>query len=163
MARPADEKNWRPAFLKALSKSPNVAAAARRAKISRQHAYETRKVEPDFAADWDAALGESWDAAVGEMYRRAVRGTLKPVFHQGEHIGDVREYSDTLLIFALKSHRPETYNLPVRNEHTGADGKPIQAQVDVKLDLSKLSLDELLQMRQMVSKATDEDPDTQGN
>ena len=41
--------------------------------------------------------------------RRASEGTLKPVFYQGKMCGEIREYSDTLLIFLLKARRPETY------------------------------------------------------
>jgi len=31
---------------------------------------------------------------------------LKPVYYQGEQCGEVREYSDTLLIFILKARDP---------------------------------------------------------
>lgn len=42
-----------------------------------------------------------------EARRRAVEGTLRPVFHGGAQVGEVREYSDTLLIFLLKAHDPK--------------------------------------------------------
>lgn len=44
---------------------------------------------------------------------------------------------------------------PTKSELTGKDGKPIEVEQKAKPDLSKLSVDELLQLRQMVAKATD--------
>ena len=42
-----------------------------------------------------------------------------------------------------------------RTELTGKDGGPVQTESTVKPDLSKLTVDELLQLRTMVAKATD--------
>jgi hypothetical protein len=39
----------------------------------------------------------------GEAVRRAKDGYIKPVFHQGVKVGEVREYSDVLLMFMLKA------------------------------------------------------------
>ncbi len=36
-------------------------------------------------------------------------GVLRPVFQGGKHVGDIREYSDTLLQFLLKGERPEKF------------------------------------------------------
>lgn len=44
---------------------------------------------------------------------------------------------------------------PTKSELTGKDGGPIKTEVAAKPDLSKLSVDELLQLRQIVTKATD--------
>lgn len=142
-----------------LSKSPNVSAAARAAKVSRQWAYQMREEDPDFAAAWDEALQISLDDAEGELYRRAVKGTLKPVFQGGEKVGSVREYSDTLLIFLLKAHKPDVYRETTRNEHTGKDGGPIQQVVSHQQDLSKLSIDELKSLQSIVLKMGDATPD----
>ena len=43
------------------------------------------------------------------MRRRAIEGVDKPVFHNGKVVGSIREYSDTLLIFALKGSMPSKY------------------------------------------------------
>jgi len=149
------KKDWRDVFIAKLSKSPNVSAAARSAKVSRQTVYRVREEEPEFAAAWDEALAISLDDAEGELYRRAVKGTVKPVFQGGVQVGGVREYSDTLLIFMLKAHKPEVYRETVRNELSGKDGGPIETTV--KHDLSRLSVDELKAMRDMVAKATNAD------
>lgn len=145
-------KDWKPVFIKALALSPNVAAAARKAGITRQAAYHTRSQDTEFSADWDDALGQAIEAAEGELYRRAVKGTITNRHYDkdGNLVGVDRQYSDTLLIFMLKAHKPEIYRETTRNELTGAGGKPIQTeQVH---DLSKLSLDELIQLRAIVAK-----------
>jgi hypothetical protein len=41
------------------------------------------------------------------VFKRAVKGTKKPVFYQGRECGYVREYSDSLAALILKRHRPE--------------------------------------------------------
>lgn len=112
-------EHWTPAFLAALSQSPNVSAACRAAGIARSAAYELRAADPEFASAWQDAIDQSTDLLVGEMYRRAVHGTEKPVFYLGAECGRVREYSDTLAMFLAKSHRPEVYRETVKQEHSG--------------------------------------------
>jgi len=103
------KKDWQEIFLSRLRKSPNVAAAARAAGYSRQWMYELRDQDEAFAKAWDEAINEAMDVAEGEIYRRAVRGTVRKVFYKDQEIDRVREYSDTLLIFLAKAHRPEKY------------------------------------------------------
>lgn len=95
------------------------------------------------------------DDAEGEMYRRAVHGTTKPVYQGGQKVGAIKEYSDTLLIFMLKAHKPDMYRETVRSELTGKDGGPIQQSV--QHDLSRLSVDELKTMRNLAVKAANVD------
>jgi hypothetical protein len=54
-----------------------------------------------------------------EAIRRGQHGVEKPVFQGGKEVGAVREFSDTLLIFMLKSRKPETYRENVKVEHAG--------------------------------------------
>ena len=129
MTQITPKKEPKSIFLDRLSKSPNVSAAAKAAGYSRNYFYDLRKVDSVFAAEWQDALDQSLDAAEGELYRRAVRGVSKPVFYLGQEVGKVKEYSDTLLIFLLKSHKPEVYKETVRNEMTGRDGKDIVLRV----------------------------------
>lgn len=118
--------DWKEVFLAALRKSPNVSAAARKAGYTRQWVYKLRQEDEEFAAAWDDALAEAMDEAEGEIYRRAVRGVVRKVFYRDQIIDTVREYSDTLLIFLAKAHRPEVYRETVRSELTGKDGGPIK-------------------------------------
>jgi hypothetical protein len=119
------KKDWRETFLSRLRKSPNISAAAKAAGYSRGHVYRVRNDDDEFAQAWDDAIAASLDVAEGELYRRAVRGVVKHIYYQDKQIDTVREYSDTLLIFLLKSHKPEVYRETVRNEHTGKDGKDL--------------------------------------
>jgi len=132
MAQAASQKrpdNWKEVFAVTLAKSPNVTAACPRAKVSRSWVYAERETDPEFAAAWDEALEMGLDSAEGELYRRAVEGVLEPVFHQGEKVGHIRRYSDTLLKFLLQSHRPERYRETVRSELTGADGTALTVMI----------------------------------
>lgn len=102
-------------FLDALAQTGNVSEAATAAAIGRSAAYDWRRDDAAFAADWDAAVDEAADRMEREAFRRAVEGVERPVFGSlgqglgsGE-VGRVREYSDTLLIFLLKGARPEKY------------------------------------------------------
>lgn len=133
--------NWKALFVAALAKSPNVSGACQRAKVSRSWAYAQRDLDQDFADAWDEALQTSIDMAAGEAYRRAVKGVITKTKYTPDGskvIERTREYSDTLLMFLLKAHRPEVYRETVRSELTGANGGPIEqrAKVDHAIDSS---------------------------
>ena len=121
-----ERRDWKTLFLDALSKSPSVAAAAHAARVNRPYVYEVRSEDKNFAAAWDNAINVSLDLAEDELYRRGVKGYDKPVFYQGDQVGKVREFSDTLLIFMLKAHRPEKYRETIQQQLTGKDGGPIE-------------------------------------
>lgn len=117
---PTPEKDWKSVFVDHLSDTCNVSAAARAAGIHRDTAYAHRKADPTFAAGWDSALEIATDALEAEVRRRALKGTVKPIYQGGKRVGKVREYSDTLAIFLLKAHRPDRFRERVSQEHTGA-------------------------------------------
>lgn len=73
------------------------------------------------------------DALEDEAIRRASQGTLKPVFYQGVQCGEVREYSDTLMMFMLKARRPERFKERSATELTGKDGAPIVPVLNVTI------------------------------
>lgn len=114
MARRATDP--KPAFLSALAESGNVKLACQAARVSRSTVYEWRGEDPEFAAAWEAALAEAVESLEAEAYRRAVKGTLKPVFQGGKLAGKVREYSDTLLIFLMKGAAPQKYRDTLKHE-----------------------------------------------
>lgn len=82
---------WSPVFLEALRESANVSASCQKAGICRDTAYKHREKNDKFAHDWEQALEEAVDTLETVAWRRA------------------RDYSDTLLIFLLKAHRPLRY------------------------------------------------------
>lgn len=100
---------WVSGFLNALEQLPDVSKACQLSGVSRTVAYARRKSVKSFAEAWDKAIAAGIERAEGEAWRRAVEGCDKPVFHQGEQCGSIREYSDTLLIFMLKAHKRTVY------------------------------------------------------
>ena len=94
-------------FLQELLKTGIVTKTAEVIGIPPRTVYNWRKVDKEFAAAWDEAVETSTDRLVEEARRRAHDGTLKPVYQGGKHVGDIREYSDTLLMFLIKARRPE--------------------------------------------------------
>ncbi|MGE4292681.1 MAG: hypothetical protein AB7E32_10780 [Desulfovibrio sp.] len=108
-------RKQRCAFLDALALQGNVTQAAAIAGLGRWKVYEQRKEDPEFAQQWEQALRESEDRLEAEAVRRAVEGVEEPYFYQGEQRGASRKYSDQLLMFLLKSKRPERFG-------TGASG-----------------------------------------
>jgi hypothetical protein len=106
-------------FLAALRNSANVRAACQAAGLPRISVYRWRNNDAAFAAKWEEALDEAVDTLEAAAWQRGRDGVLKPVYQGGEKVGDIREYSDTLLIFLLKANRPGRYRETIRNEHTG--------------------------------------------
>lgn len=104
-------------FLDALREIPNVTRACGVAHTSRPTVYNLRKADTEFSALWDDALDQGVEAMEQEAMRRAVEGTDHPVVYQGVVMDTYKEYSDTLLIFLLKAHKPERYRDQV--EHQG--------------------------------------------
>jgi hypothetical protein len=113
------EKAWQKKFITRLCQTGNISAACRKAKITRQGAYQSRDADELFKAAWDEALIISTEALELEARRRAAIGVQEPVFHQGMQVALVRKYSDTLLIFLLKAHKPEMYRERVEASHSG--------------------------------------------
>jgi len=120
------EKEWQQKFLLRLAETSNVSAACKRAKVSRQHAYQTRNEDEPFRIAWEEALEVATEALELEARRRAEKGVLEPVFYLGVKAGTIRRYSDTLLIFLLKAHKPGMYRDRSSVEVSGKDGGPIQ-------------------------------------
>jgi hypothetical protein len=114
--------------LKALAKGKSPTWAAEEAGIGRSTAWLWRKNDPQFAAAWDEAVAEGVDRLEDEAHRRAVEGyNPRPVYHKGRKVGEIREYSDSLLGLLLKSRRPEVYT----RSHDGT------TNVNVKMTLEE--------------------------
>ena len=103
-------------FLKTLAQCGNAAEAARFAGISKSRLYRMRSTDRDFAEAWAIALEEATDRLTNEAIRRAVRGVEEVKYFKGEPVGTVRKYSDQLLMFLLRAHKPEIYGKQAVNE-----------------------------------------------
>lgn len=113
-------------FFDALRDGKSVTASAADVGYARRSVYEWREADEEFRKAMDEAVEEGTDRMEDEAHRRAVHGTEKPVYQGGKHVGSVREFSDTLMIFMLKSRRPEKYKDRVANEHSGPGGGPVR-------------------------------------
>ena len=111
------------AFFNALARGKPAGAAAIAAGYSLSAVRAFRKDDEEFDKRWKEADDIAVERMEAEADRRAVDGTDKPVFYQGERCGEVREYSDSLLIFRLKARRPEVYR--ERFEHASEPDKPL--------------------------------------
>jgi len=97
------------AFLVAYGETGNITEACKIAGISNGATHLWRKFDATFIAAFAIAKEAAADRLEQEAWRRAVNGTDKPVFYKGTKCGNIRDYSDTLLIFLLKGIRPDKY------------------------------------------------------
>ena len=106
-------------FLTAFAKSGVVLRACEDVGVPRRTVYGWLHTDPTFTELYRTAELESIEVLEKEMLRRGVEGYDKPVYQQGKKVGVVREYSDTLLIFALKARAPDRYR---ENRHVTVEG-----------------------------------------
>lgn len=101
-------------FLKLVRQTTNVSKSARMMGVKPSYVSRVRKSDPVFDAQIETAYEEGLDALEYEVIRRGFKGVNKPVFWQGIIVGTVKEYSDPLAMFMLKSYRPRKFrdNLP---------------------------------------------------
>lgn len=118
-------------FLAGLIEGSTVTIAAEAAGIDRATAYRWREADNEFGKAWDEALEAGTDRLEQEALRRARDGVTKPVYQGGKEVGQVQEYSDTLMIFLLKGRRPEKFRERVSAELTGAGGKDLPVPAGV--------------------------------
>lgn len=118
------------AFLAAVSTCGNISAAARLSDCHRDSHYSWMNDDPDYPDLFEAAMEEAGDYLEAEARRRGFAGVTEPVFYQGVVCGEVRKYSDTLLIFLLKGAKPEKYRERFETVTTG------KVEVTVKHDIN---------------------------
>ncbi len=106
-------------FLTEYIRTGTILHAALAAKIHRKTHYkwlEGKRYAIAFAEAEELAIQE----LEREARRRALEGVSEPVgFWRGKASEYVKRYSDTLLIFLLKGHRPEKYRERQEIEHKG--------------------------------------------
>lgn len=103
-------------WLAAYAEHGTVTAACKVIGISRETAYATRKVDEEFAADWDKQ-----ENAVTDLLEK----TLVEVALDFKHSGQVRA-----LTLALKSRRPSKYRESIKMEHGGKITTGVEEGVD---------------------------------
>lgn len=122
------------AFLAAFAECGSVTRAAGTAGVRLGDHHRWLNEEDGYREAFREAEEEAVERLEEEARRRAVEGTEKPVFYQGEQVGVVRDYSDTLLMFLLKAARPERYRDRAAQEADGENGGPLRIIIDGDLD-----------------------------
>ena len=118
------------AFLATLRKTCNVARSARAARVARDTVYAWREADKEFREAWEAAIDIAADFLEDVAVERATVGTLRPVYQGGVKVGEVREYSDSLLLQLLKAHKPDLF----RTEAEGAGKRAGVLNIQICLD-----------------------------
>lgn len=115
VARRARHDGWPPqkqvAFIDALAECGCVTEACARVAMSPSSAYALRR-SPDaasFAAAWEAALDYAISRLSDAAFSRALHGVSRPVFFQGEQIGERRHFDERLTMFLLRYRDPLHY------------------------------------------------------
>jgi hypothetical protein len=121
----ADEKN---AWLGVYAATGSIVRANRMIGITERVLGTLRKNDPDFEEAMFEAKNAYVDGLEAEADRRAIEGVVKPVYYRGVRVdnGEVRDFSDTLLIFRLKAERPEKYRENIKAEQRAL----LQARVE---------------------------------
>ena len=115
-------------FLAELAHGASVTAAAEYAGVSRAMVFRWRRDDPEFARRWDEAVQMGVDRLEDEAHRRAVDGVVRPVYQGGAKVGEVREYSDTLLLAILRGKRPEVYARPETSTNVNVEVRVTREQ-----------------------------------
>lgn len=96
-------------FLAELSECASVTMAAARSGINRTALYRERERSKRFAAKWDKACDLGVERLQDDAMNRALEGEARPVYRNGEKVGDFQRHDTSLLKFLLQSHRPQVY------------------------------------------------------
>jgi hypothetical protein len=115
-------RHWRPRFLAALSVTRSPRLSADHAGIQHQTAYNHRKLDPEFAKQWEEAQEDAIDLLHARVWQRCVEGDLEPVHYMGDVVGYVRKFSDKLQIEMLRAYRPDRFKTPGTQLNIGTKG-----------------------------------------
>ena len=96
-------------ILSSLCEDARVTRACQAAGIKTTTLAAWRKRDPEFAAAVEEARLVGMQALKDEALRRAQKGWLEPVFHQGVECGTKRKFSDGLAQFLLEGAFPEEF------------------------------------------------------
>lgn len=151
MAVPGQNHDWRDAFLAAYREMGVLRHACETADVHRSTVFDARRSDPAFADAYEDARQDALDKAEQELLRRAIDGTTKPVYQGGQHVGDVQEYSDTLLLAYLNAHAVDRgYVRNARVEVSGPGGSPVRHEV--RQEIGALTLDERAELRKLARR-----------
>lgn len=105
-------------FLFRLSRIGIRSRAAHLTGVTMATIWQWRRDDPAFEKAYIRAMEVASDLLEDEALRRAAEGVVEPVFQSGRLVGQVRRFSDQLLMFTLKGAKPEKYADRQKVEHT---------------------------------------------
>lgn len=140
---------WTAPFIQKLAEGATVTDAAKAAGIHRSRAYQYRDEDPEFDAAWEEVYEHSTEKLEAEAFRRAVKGVQKPVFQNGQRVGSIRQFSDTLLIFLLKARKPDTYRerISVDDERERRERQAVEREDEAALNKRLTGFDNVTPIR----------------
>ena len=99
------------AFIEALAENGIVEEACRRVGMSRTSADNLRRRPQGvhFRRAWQTAVDYALHRVEESAHRRARDGVARPIFHNGEQVGEYRHYDERLTMFLLRTYRPDRY------------------------------------------------------
>ncbi|MEO8456035.1 MAG: hypothetical protein ABI454_12835 [Sphingomicrobium sp.] len=107
------------AFVEKLADCGSVTAACKHVGMSRESVRKLRRRPSarDFRDACDAALDCGYADVEEAAMERSKTGVARPIFHQGEQVGEWRHYDEHLTMFLLRFRRrhrfgPEADSLP---------------------------------------------------
>jgi len=107
------------AYLARLEECGNEVEAAKLLKVPYRAVKSLRQTDQAFRELEQTAMEVFFKGTVEkEAVRRAVKGVRKGVYYKGEHIGDERVFSDTLMKQQLEAGDPKKYGKNVHHDHT---------------------------------------------
>lgn len=132
-------EDWVPKFLENLLEGFSISDAAKNANVHPTTIYKRRREDEAFRQAWNEACDIGTRLLEQEAQRRAFHGVDEPVFQKGVQVGTIRKYSDTLLIFLLKSRNPAKYREGAEDSGRG--------NVVVNINVETVEKSEVLQLR----------------
>lgn len=132
----------------------NRLAACRSIGVHRMTITKHLQEDPEFREMFEEAMETYREQLVAEVHRRAVDGTIKPVFFQGRRAFDrddkgqeidasIREYDTALLIMLVKRHCPEFREKQVIENHN------LNTDMGLK-DITEMSTEERAKLRELL-------------
>lgn len=122
---------WREHFLEYLAETSNISKSAAHAGVSTARLYRERRHNPQFAADWLAALAEGYVQLEMEVLRRLREGDQKA------KEGDRYDFANALRLLA--AHRETAAHAHAQQRNVSA--AEVRASIDRKVEAIRQRLE----------------------
>lgn len=110
-------------FILELERHGNATRALKVSRAARGWVYRWRQKDAEFHDAFEEARTCGSEILKDEAWRRAHDGVQQAVWYQGEGVGFVQKYSDTLLMFLIKQADP-SFREHFLIDHGNANSRP---------------------------------------